>query len=121
LSRGSAGETRRAPSSAKEMKPRSKSRSYWGCPLFSPDLPDLAAAALKPDGFELHPNLAAPSLALEMARTMFALGASACIEGYVTSRLLEEAMGAAAEGRSRILGDFSCTWAVRRGGRLTGS
>src|SRR5262249_59236521 len=45
---------------------------------------------LKPDGFELHPNLAAPPLAQEMARTMFALGASACIEGYVTSRMLAQ-------------------------------
>jgi hypothetical protein len=45
---------------------------------------------LKPDGFELHPSLAAPRLAREMARAMFALGASACIEGYVTSRMLAE-------------------------------
>ena len=45
---------------------------------------------LKTDGFELHPSLAAPPLALEMARTMFALGASSCIEGYVTSRMLAE-------------------------------
>jgi hypothetical protein len=45
---------------------------------------------LKSDGFELHLSLSAPPLALEMARTMFVLGASSCIEGYVTSRMLAE-------------------------------
>jgi hypothetical protein len=64
--------------------------------ILRPTLPYYLALAkhgllrLKPDGFELHPSLAAPPVALHMARTMFALGASACIEGYVTSRMLAE-------------------------------
>ncbi len=45
---------------------------------------------LKSDGFELHLNTAAPALAQDMARTVFALGTSACIESYVTSRMLAE-------------------------------
>jgi hypothetical protein len=40
--------------------------------------------------FEFHPHLAAPPLALEMAKAVFTLGASACIESYATSRMLAE-------------------------------
>jgi hypothetical protein len=42
------------------------------------------------DRFEYHPNLAAPPLALEMARAVFSLGASTCTESYVVSRMLAE-------------------------------
>ncbi|HYT89037.1 MAG TPA: hypothetical protein VEL76_10035 [Gemmataceae bacterium] len=38
--------------------------------------------------FEFHPHQAAPPLALHMARTVFALGASSCIESFVMSRTL---------------------------------
>jgi hypothetical protein len=42
------------------------------------------------DSFELCPSLAAPPLALEMATTVIAMGASSCIESYVMSRTLAE-------------------------------
>jgi hypothetical protein len=42
------------------------------------------------DSFEFHPHSAAPPLALEMARAVFTLGASSCIESYATSRMLAE-------------------------------
>ena len=42
------------------------------------------------DSFEFRPHPAAPPLALEMAATVMAMGASACIESYVTSRTLSE-------------------------------
>jgi hypothetical protein len=40
--------------------------------------------------FEFHPHPAAPPLALEMARTVMAMGASSCTESYVLSRTLAE-------------------------------
>ena len=40
--------------------------------------------------FEFHPHPAAPPLALEMAKAVFMLGASSCIESYATSRMLAE-------------------------------
>ncbi len=40
--------------------------------------------------FEFCPNPKAPELANEMARTVFALGASSCTESYVMSRTLAE-------------------------------
>src|SRR3954471_21083241 len=42
------------------------------------------------DSFEFRPHPAAPSLAVEMAATVMAMGASACIESYVTSRTVSE-------------------------------
>jgi hypothetical protein len=42
------------------------------------------------DCFEFDPNLAAPPIALEMARAVFTLGASSCTESYVMSRTLAE-------------------------------
>jgi hypothetical protein len=42
------------------------------------------------DSFEFHPHLAAPPIALEMAKAVFTLGASSCIESYVMSRMLTE-------------------------------
>ena len=42
------------------------------------------------DSFEFFPNPAAPPLAVEMARTVFTMGASSCTEAYVTSRTLAE-------------------------------
>jgi hypothetical protein len=42
------------------------------------------------DSFELCPSLAAPPLALEMATTVIAMGASSCIESYIMSRTLAE-------------------------------
>jgi hypothetical protein len=42
------------------------------------------------DRFEFRPNLAAPSIALEMAKAVFTLGASSCIESYAMSRTLAE-------------------------------
>jgi hypothetical protein len=42
------------------------------------------------DRFEFCPDPAAPPLAVEMARTVFALGASACTESYAMSRTLAE-------------------------------
>src|SRR5262245_54723761 len=40
--------------------------------------------------FEYHPHPAAPPIALEMAKAVFTLGASSCIESYATSRMLAE-------------------------------
>jgi hypothetical protein len=40
--------------------------------------------------FEFRPNPAAPPLAVEMVRTVFSLGASACTESFVMSRTLAE-------------------------------
>ena len=40
--------------------------------------------------FEFFPDSAAPPLAVEMARAVFTLGASACTESYVMSRTLAE-------------------------------
>jgi hypothetical protein len=40
--------------------------------------------------FEFHPHPAAPPIALEMAKAVFTLGASSCIESYATSRMLAE-------------------------------
>jgi hypothetical protein len=40
--------------------------------------------------FEYHPHPAAPRIAVEMARTVLALGASSCTESYVMSRTLSE-------------------------------
>jgi hypothetical protein len=45
---------------------------------------------LSQDSFEFVPQSAAPHVAVEMARTVFALGASACTESYVLSRTLAE-------------------------------
>src|SRR6202043_2715663 len=42
------------------------------------------------DTFEFHPHPAAPPVAVEMARAVLALGASACVESFVTSRMLSE-------------------------------
>jgi hypothetical protein len=42
------------------------------------------------DRFELHPNPAAPPVALEMAKAVFTMGASSCIESLVMSRTLAE-------------------------------
>src|SRR5215470_18090855 len=42
------------------------------------------------DAFEFVPHPAAPPIAVEMARTVFALGASSCTESYVMSRTLAE-------------------------------
>lgn len=42
------------------------------------------------DCFEFQPHPAAPPIALEMARTAFAMGASTCIESFVMSRTLAE-------------------------------
>jgi hypothetical protein len=40
--------------------------------------------------FEYRPHPAAPPLALDMAKAVFTMGASACIESYVMSRMLRE-------------------------------
>jgi hypothetical protein len=40
------------------------------------------------DCFEFDPNPAAPPVTLEMAKAVFTLGASSCIESYVMSRIL---------------------------------
>jgi hypothetical protein len=40
--------------------------------------------------FELRPHPAAPPIALEMAKAVFTMGASACTESYVMSRTLAE-------------------------------
>src|ERR1700680_2976986 len=40
--------------------------------------------------FEFRPHTAAPPLALEMAKAVFTMGASSCIESYVVSRMLSE-------------------------------
>ena len=40
--------------------------------------------------FDFHPNPAAPPLAIEMVRTVFAMGASSLIESYVMSRMVSE-------------------------------
>ena len=45
---------------------------------------------LTKDTFEFDPNPAAPPIALEMARTVMAMGASSCTESYVMSRMLSE-------------------------------
>jgi hypothetical protein len=45
---------------------------------------------LTADSFEFDPNPAAPALAVDMAKTVFALGASACTESYVMSRMLAD-------------------------------
>ena len=42
------------------------------------------------DFFEFHPHPTAPPIALEMAKAVFTLGASSCIESYATSRMLAE-------------------------------
>jgi hypothetical protein len=42
------------------------------------------------DRFEFHPDPAAPPVALEMAKAVFTLGASSCIESYAMSRMLAE-------------------------------
>ena len=42
------------------------------------------------DSFEFHPSPAAPPLALSMAQTVFAMGASTCVESFVMSRTLAE-------------------------------
>jgi hypothetical protein len=64
--------------------------------VLRPTLPFYLALAkyrllrLSRDNFELHPNPAAPPLATAMAQAVFAMGASTCIESYVTSRTLAE-------------------------------
>ena len=40
--------------------------------------------------FEFRPHPAAPPIALELAATCFAMGASSCIESFVMSRTLAE-------------------------------
>jgi hypothetical protein len=40
--------------------------------------------------FECHLHPAAPPLALEMAKAVFTMGASSCVESYVMSRMLSE-------------------------------
>ena len=45
---------------------------------------------LTKDSFEFDPNPAAPPVAREMARAVFAMGASSCTESYVMSRTLAE-------------------------------
>src|SRR5208283_3861846 len=42
------------------------------------------------DNFHLNLNPKAPRLALELAKTMFLMGASSVIEGYTMSRMLSE-------------------------------
>src|SRR5262245_32241444 len=64
--------------------------------ILRPTLPSYLALTkygllrLTEHSFEFHPHPAAPPLALEMARAVFTLGASACIESYATSRMLAE-------------------------------
>src|ERR1700738_992588 len=42
------------------------------------------------DCFQFHPQPAAPPIAVQMARAVFAMGASSCIESFVMSRTLAE-------------------------------
>jgi hypothetical protein len=42
------------------------------------------------DNFEFHPDAAAPPLAVAMVQAAFSMGASTCIESFVTSRTLAE-------------------------------
>jgi hypothetical protein len=42
------------------------------------------------DRFEFDPNPSAPPVALEMARAVFTMGASSCIESFAMSRTLAE-------------------------------
>jgi hypothetical protein len=42
------------------------------------------------DRFEFHPDPSAPPLAVEMARAVFKMGASSCIESFAMSRTLAE-------------------------------
>ncbi len=64
--------------------------------ILRPSLPYYLALArygllrISRDAFEFCPDPAAPPLAVEMARTVFALGASACTESYVMSRTLAD-------------------------------
>ena len=53
-------------------------------------LPGSDEAKLDATTFEFRPNRAAPPLALEMAKAVFTMGASSCIESYVVSRMLSE-------------------------------
>jgi hypothetical protein len=45
---------------------------------------------ITPNAYEFHPDKSAPPIALEMARTVFTMGASSCTESYVMSRTLAE-------------------------------
>src|ERR1700680_233449 len=64
--------------------------------ILRPTLPYYLALAkynllhLDSNTFEFRPHPAAPPLASEMAMTVFSMGASACIESYVMSRMLSE-------------------------------
>jgi len=64
--------------------------------LLRPTLPYYLALAkydllhLDANTFEYLPHPAAPPLASEMAKTVFTMGASACIESYAMSRMLSE-------------------------------
>jgi hypothetical protein len=64
--------------------------------VLRPTLPYYVAVAkyhllrLDANTFEFHAHPAAPPMALQMASTVIALGASACIESYVVSRTLAE-------------------------------
>jgi len=64
--------------------------------ILRPTLPCYLALAkydlLHLDGntFQFRPHPKAPSIALEMAKAVFTMGASSCIESYVMSRMLSE-------------------------------
>src|SRR5262245_65786917 len=57
--------------------------------ILRPTLPSYLALTkydllhIEQDCFEYRPNAAAPPLAVEMARAVFAMGASSCIESFV--------------------------------------
>ena len=64
--------------------------------ILRPTLPSYLALTtygllrLTEHSFEFHPHPAAPPMALEMAKAVFTLGASSCIEFYATSQMLAE-------------------------------
>src|ERR1022692_3862611 len=64
--------------------------------LLRPTMPYYLALAkydllhLDANTFEYRPHPGAPELASELAKTVFTMGASACIESYVMSRMLSE-------------------------------
>ena len=64
--------------------------------ILRPTLPYYAALTkygllrIDQNSFEFVPHPAAPPLAIEMAKAVFAMGASSCTESYVMSRMLAE-------------------------------
>ncbi len=64
--------------------------------LLRPTLPFYVALTkhgllrLNRNACEFYPDPAAPQIAVEMARTIFTMGASSCTESYVTNRTLAE-------------------------------